>query len=46
MHFAIKTPNAVSRAASAEAATIIKNRRTRFATADALMDDLEKAGCQ
>jgi len=44
--FAIKTPNAASRAAIDEAETIIKNRHARFATTDALMDDLEKARSQ
>ena len=41
--FAIKAPNAASRAAIAEANKIIKSRRARFATADALLNDLEKA---
>ena len=41
--FAIKVPNAASRAAIAEADKIIKSRRARFATADALLNDLEKA---
>ena len=40
--FAIKAPNATSRVAIAEAREIIKNRRARFATADALIDDLQK----
>ena len=40
--FAIKAPNASSRAAMAEASEIIKTRRARFANADALIDDLEK----
>jgi DNA-damage-inducible protein J len=40
--FAIKAPNAASRAAMAEASEIIKSRRARFATSDALIDDLEK----
>ncbi len=40
--FAIKTPNAASRAAIAEAREIIKRRGARFRTADALIDDLEK----
>ena len=39
---AIKAPNATSRVAIAEAREIIKNRRARFATADALIDDLQK----
>lgn len=42
--FAIKAPNASSRAAIAEAGDMIKSRRARFATADALIDDIEKAG--
>jgi DNA-damage-inducible protein J len=41
--FAIQAPNAASRAAIAEAGEIIKSRRARFATADALIEDLEKA---
>lgn len=41
--FAIKAPNASSRAAMAEASEIIKSRRARFANSDALIDDLEKA---
>ncbi|MEK7947198.1 type II toxin-antitoxin system RelB/DinJ family antitoxin [Pigmentiphaga sp. YJ18] len=41
--FAIKAPNAGSRAAMAEADKIIKTRRARFATPDALMNDLEEA---
>jgi len=40
--FALKAPNARTRAAMAEADEIIKSRRARFATADALLDDLEK----
>ena len=40
--FAIKAPNAASRAAMAEASEIIKSRRARFATSDALIDDLEE----
>nr|WP_288120437.1 type II toxin-antitoxin system RelB/DinJ family antitoxin [Thiomonas sp.] len=40
--FAIKAPNAASRAAMAEASEIIKSRRARFASSDALIDDLEK----
>jgi DNA-damage-inducible protein J len=40
--FAIKAPNASSRAAMTEAGRIIKSRRARFANADALIDDLEK----
>ncbi len=41
--FAIKAPNAASRVAIAEASEIIKSSRARFATADALIDDIEKA---
>jgi DNA-damage-inducible protein J len=40
--FALKVPNATTRAAMAEADEIIKTRRTRFATANELFDDLEK----
>lgn len=40
--FAIQAPNAASRAAMAEATEIIKSRRVRFATAGALMNDLEE----
>ena len=39
---AIKAPHTASRAAIAEAREIIKNRRARFATADALIDGLEE----
>ena len=41
--FAIKAPNVASRAAIAEADKMIKSRRARFATADALLNDIEKA---
>jgi DNA-damage-inducible protein J len=41
--FAIKAPNGASRAAIIEAGEIIKRRSARFATADALIDDIEKA---
>ena len=41
--FAIRAPNARSRAAMAQADTIIKGRRARFGSAKALIDDLEKA---
>ena len=37
----IKAPNATSSVAIAEANEIIKSRRARFATADALLNDLE-----
>jgi DNA-damage-inducible protein J len=42
MPFALKVPNAESRAAIAETEEIIKGRRARFATADDLFNDLEK----
>ena len=42
MPFAIKAPNAETRAAMAEADTITRTRRARFATATELFDDLEK----
>lgn len=41
--FALKAPNASSRVAIAEANEIVKSRRARFATADAMLYDLEKA---
>ena len=41
--FALKAPNATSRVAIGEANEIIKSRRARFATADALLNDLEEA---
>lgn len=41
--FEIKAPNATSRAAITEASELIKSRRARFASADALIDDIEKA---
>nr|WP_315247122.1 type II toxin-antitoxin system RelB/DinJ family antitoxin [uncultured Albidiferax sp.] len=40
--FALKVPNAETRAAMAEADDIVRMRRDRFATASALFDDLEK----
>ena len=40
--FALKVPNATTRAAMDEAHEIIKARRARFATAEELFDDLEK----
>lgn len=40
--FALKAPNASSRAAMAEASEIIKSRRARFANSDALLNDLDK----
>ncbi len=42
--FALKAPNAPSRAAIAEASEIIKSRRARFSTPGALLNDLEEAG--
>ena len=42
MPFALKVPNAETRAAMAEADEIIRTRRARFTTADELFDDLEK----
>ena len=42
MPFALKVPNTETRAAMAEADTIARTRRTRFGTATALFDDLEK----
>jgi len=44
--FSLKTPNAVSRAAIAEAETLVKNRRARFSTVDTLIEDLEKNSSQ
>ncbi len=40
---AIKAPNPTSRVAIAEAGEIIRSRRARFNTADALIDDIENA---
>ena len=40
--FALKVPNAETRAAMAEADEITRTRRARFDTAAALFDDLEK----
>jgi DNA-damage-inducible protein J len=42
--FALKAPNAETLGAMAEADEMIRHRRARFATADALIDDLQKAG--
>lgn len=39
----LKVPNAVTRSAMVEADEIAKSRRARFATADELFADLEKA---
>ena len=41
--FALKAPNAETRAAMAEADEIAQTRRARFATAADLFDDLEKS---
>lgn len=40
----LKAPNAETRSAMAEAEEIARTRRARFATADELFADLEKAG--
>jgi DNA-damage-inducible protein J len=40
--FALKVPNAETRAAMTEADEIARTRRARFATAAELFDDLEK----
>ena len=42
MPFALKVPNAETRAAMAEADEIINAHRARFATAEELFDDLEE----
>ena len=42
MPFALKAPNAETRAAMAEADEIARTRRARFGTAAELCDDLEK----
>lgn len=39
----LKVPNAQTRAAMTEARAMMKARATRFESADALIDDLEKA---
>ena len=41
--FEIKAHNATSRAAIGEASELIQSRRARFASADALIDGIEKA---
>ncbi|MBB3118056.1 type II toxin-antitoxin system RelB/DinJ family antitoxin [Pseudoduganella violacea] len=41
--FAIRAPNADSRAAMAEASELIKSHNARFTNAEALIDELEKA---
>lgn len=40
----LKTPNAETRAAMAEADAIVKAGKARFASADALFTELEKTG--
>jgi DNA-damage-inducible protein J len=42
MPFALKVPNAETRAAMVEADEIVRTRRARFDTAAELFDDLEK----
>ena len=42
MPFAVKVPNAETRAAMTEANAITRTRRARFGTATALFDDLEQ----
>ncbi len=44
MPFALKVPNAETRAAMAEADSIVRSRRARFTSAKKLFDDLEEAG--
>ena len=46
MPFAVKAPNAETRAAMAEADEIVRSRSARFATADELFDSLEKSSRQ
>ena len=46
MPFAVKAPNAETRAAMAEADEIVRSRSARFATADELFDDLENSSRQ
>jgi len=41
--FSLKAPNDTSRAAIVEADQIVESRRARFATADALLNELEEA---
>jgi DNA-damage-inducible protein J len=40
----LKVPNAQTRAAMEEARELMRSHRARFASAEALLDDLEKAG--
>jgi DNA-damage-inducible protein J len=42
--FALKAPNATSRVAIAETKEIVKGRRARFASTDALLNELGEAG--
>lgn len=42
----LKVPNAKTRTAMAEADKIVRSRRARFATVDAVIADLEKDGRQ
>ena len=42
--FDLRLPNAETRAAMAEAETIIKGRRVRFSTSGELMHELEESG--
>ena len=44
--FALRAPNAETRAAMAEADAIVRTRQTRFTTAATLFDDLEKNSSQ
>lgn len=44
--FTLKTPNAETRTAMAEADDIIRTHQARFATAAELFNDLEKNRCQ
>jgi DNA-damage-inducible protein J len=44
--FALKVPNAQTRAAMAEADEIARQHRARFASAAELFDDLEKNSCK
>jgi len=44
--FILKAPNSTSRVAISEADQIIQSRRARFATADELLNGLEKASLE
>jgi len=46
MPFALKAPNAETRAAMAEADEIARTRRARFSNVAELIDDLEKNSCK